>query len=153
MLWRLRAMDMKTESNMENELKVGDRVRFTREDCHWIEIPINNGDEGVVVGNGSGYFHNSVDVNFGGVSDEISADDLELIEPYDPKAAFLSELKGLLEKYDAKMSADVSGPDLDCAEIDMLFVIGDDEIRFDVSMFNSFITPDNIIESAYYDKE
>lgn len=74
------------------------------------------------------------------------------VEPYDPKTAFLSELKGLLEKYDAKMSADVSGPDLDCAEIDMLFLIGDDEIRFDVSMFNSFITPDNIIESACYDE-
>ena len=72
---------------------------------------------------------------------------------YDPKAAFLLELKGLLEKYDAKMSADVSGLDLDCAEIDMLFLIGDDEIRFDVSMFNSFITPDNIIESACYEKE
>lgn len=77
---------------------------------------------------------------------------MEEVEPVDPKTAFLSELKGLLEKYDAKMSADVSGPDLDCAEIDMLFLIGDDEIRFDVSMFNSFITPDNIIESACYDK-
>lgn len=50
------------------------------------------------------------------------------------------------------MSADVGGPDLDCAEVDMLFVIGNDEIRFDVSMFNCFITPDNIIESAYYEK-
>ena len=78
---------------------------------------------------------------------------MEEVEPVDNKTAFLSELKGLLEKYNAKMSTDVSGPDLDCAEIDMLFVIGDDEIRFDVSMFNSFITPDNIIESACYDKE
>lgn len=75
------------------------------------------------------------------------------IEPIDRRDVFLSELKGLLEKFDAKMSADVSGPDLDCAEVDMLFVIGDDEIRFDVSMFNSFITPDNIIESACYDKK
>lgn len=90
---------------MEKKFKKGDRVRFIREDCHWIEISIHNGYEGVVVGDGSGYFHNSVDVNFGGASDEISADDLELVEPYDPKTAFLSELKGLLEKYGAYLIA------------------------------------------------
>ena len=88
---------------MESKFKVGDRVRFTRKDCHWIETSIHNGDEGVVIGNGSGYFPNSVDVSFDGVSDEININDLELIESYDPKTAFLSELKGLLEKYDAQI--------------------------------------------------
>lgn len=87
----------------QKSLKVGDRVRFTREDCHWIEIPIHNGDEGVIIGNGSGYFPNSVDVDFSGVTDEISVNDLELIEPYNPKTDFLTRLQSLLSEFDAEI--------------------------------------------------
>lgn len=128
---------------MEKQFNVGDRVMCTDNGKLGVVTEIDNDGYGCVV-----LFDDGEDT-------WIEYDMLELSEepPYDPKTAFLSELKGLLEKYDAKMSADVSGPDLDCAEIDMLFVIGDDEIRFDVSMFDSFITPDNIIESACYDKE
>ncbi len=132
---------------MEKKFEVGDRVMCT-----------DNGALGVIT---------SIDIDPIGVCDGYTVlfDDgeetwicVDMVvhsdEPtHDPKTAFLSELKGLLEKYNAKMSVDVSGPDLDCAEIDMLFLIGDDEIRFDVSIFNSFITPDNIIESACYEKE
>lgn len=134
---------------MEKKFSVGDRVRFIRDydtEC----VCVDKGDCGTI---------ESVDANDILITLDnpeyiriFDTDYIESITPTDPKTAFLSELRGLLEKYDVKMSADVSGPDLDCAEIDMLFLIGDDEIRFDVSMFNSFITPDNIIESACYDK-
>lgn len=127
---------------MEKKFNVGDRVMCTDNGKLGVVTEIDNDGFGCVV-----LFDD-------GEETWICADMVVHSDepPYDPKTAFLSELKGLLEKYGAKMSADVSGPDLDCAEIDMLFLIGDDEIRFDVSIFNSFITPDNIIESACYDK-
>lgn len=87
----------------QKKFKVGDRVRFTRKDCHWIETSIHNGDEGVVIGDGSGYFPNSVDVNFSGVSDEISVNDLELVESYDPTTDFLTRLQSLLREFDAEI--------------------------------------------------
>lgn len=87
----------------QKRFKIGDRVRFTREDCHWIETSIHNGDEGVVIGNGSGYFPNSVDVSFSGVSDEISVNDLELVETYDPTTDFLTRLQSLLSEFDAEI--------------------------------------------------
>lgn len=142
-------MRREREMNEQKTFNIGDRVRFTR-DYDNERVCIDKGDCGTI---------ERIDAN--GILITLDSpesvrifdtDYVELITPIDPKTAFLSELKGLLEKYGAKMSADVSGPDLDCAEIDMLFLIGDDEIRFDVSMFNSFITPDNIIESACYDK-
>lgn len=136
---------------MEKKFNIGDRVRFTRDydtEC----VCVDKGDCGTIerVDANNGILITLDNPEYVRIFD---TDYIEQIMSNDPKTAFLSELKGLLEKYGAKMSADVSGPDLDCAEIDMLFLIGDDEIRFDVSMFNSFITPDNIIESACYDKD
>lgn len=135
----------------EKKLKVGDRVRLKEyyEFTCANELTYIDVDEvGIVKAVHGGYIE--IDFSDMPVWLEFHEDEIELVESYDPKTAFLSELKGLLEKYGAKMSADVSGPDLDCAEVDMLFLIGDDEIRFNVSMFNSFITPDNMMD---YDKE
>lgn len=138
---------------MEKKLKKGDKVRMRRTVC-FDYITFEKGCAGEVTSGETNRGFCCVkmtNAENGKMTEHfICANNLELI---DNKTAFLSELKGLLEKYGAKMTADVSGPDLDCAEIDMLFLIGDDEIRFDVSMFNSFITPDNIIESACYDKD
>lgn len=120
----------------KNEFKAGDRVRLKK-----------SGTIASVVIAKDGWIAYDENRRIGG------ACPMEEAEPIDSKTAFLSELKGLLEKYGAKMSADVSGPDLDCAEVDMLFVIGDDEIRFDVTKFDYFITPDNIAETACYEKK
>lgn len=138
---------------MEKKFEIGNRVRMKRTVC-FDYITFEKGGVGEVSSgeNNKGFCRIRMKNAENGEMTEhfICACNLE---PLDSKTAFLSELKELLEKYNAKMSADVSGPDLDCAEVDMLFLIGDDEIRFDVSMFDSFITPDNIIESACYDKE
>lgn len=138
---------------MEKKLKKGDKVRMRRTVC-FDYITFEKGCVGEVSSDEDNKGFCSIRMK-NAESGEITGHFICAcnLEPIDNKTAFLSELKGVLEKYDAKMSADVSGPDLDCAEIDMLFLIGDDEIRFDVSMFNSFITPDNLIESACYDKE
>ena len=144
----------------QKKFNIGDRVRVKdpewelRFDCGNDIGVITSEDIGKVKGE-SFYGEDFVEVAFcdGWVCDDFTEDELELVESYDPKTAFLLELKGLLEKYGAKMSADVIGPDLDCAEVDMLFVIGDDEIRFDVTEFNYFITPDNIAETACYEKK
>lgn len=146
---------MSLNKEMKNKFNIGDRVRFTRKDCHWIEISIDNGDEGVVVGNGSGYFHNSVEVNFGGVSDEISADYLELIEPYDPKTAFLSDLADVLRKHNAVINVswnnswqadDAKYPLID---MDILFNDSVTGISFE-DVLGKALTANNIMD---YDKE
>lgn len=75
------------------------------------------------------------------------------VEPYDPKTAFLSELKGLLEKYDAKISAYSVGYD---GELDLTFDVGNCEVLYseDNPIFKGHsvhtITADNIMD---YDKE
>lgn len=75
------------------------------------------------------------------------------VEPHDPKTAFLLELKGLLEKYDAEISAYAVGYD---GELDITFNIGNVEILYseDNPIFKGHsvhsITADNIMD---YDKE
>lgn len=78
---------------------------------------------------------------------------MEEVEPVDPKTAFLSELKGLLEKYDAKISAYSVGYD---GELDLTFDVGNCEVLYseDNPIFKGHsvhtITADNIMD---YDKE
>lgn len=80
----------------------------------------------------------------------ICTNNLELI---DCKTAFLSELKGLLEKYDAKISAYSVGYD---GELDLTFDVGNCEVLYseDNPIFKGHsvhtITADNIMD---YDKE
>lgn len=135
------------------KFNVGDRVRFTREDCHWIETSIHNGDEGVVIGNGSGYFPNSVDVNFGGVSDEISVNDLELVESYDPKTAFLSDLAAVLRKHNAVINVGWNNYfDTDKSpriDMDIMFADNNKGICLE-DVLGKSLTADNIMD---YDKE
>jgi hypothetical protein len=72
---------------MESKFKVGDRVRIIG-DSTKTEHTIKKITEG--------YYWLETDAFIGGIW-------LEKIEPTDPKTAFLSELKGLLEKYDAQI--------------------------------------------------
>lgn len=94
----------------ENKFKVGDRVRAKDAkyelhfDCGNDVGIVTHSDIGVV--KGKSYLGDDfIEVAFcdGWVRDDFSEDELELVEPYNPKAAFLSELKELLAKYGASI--------------------------------------------------
>ena len=70
----------------------------------------------------------------------IDNDDLELVEPADPKADFLSELKGLLEKYDAGIKVDFDQSD----EIyTTMIYVGGDSVEYD---FTNVINKYNVLD-------
>lgn len=95
---------------MEKKFNVGDRVRVN--DPEW-ELRFDCGNDiGVVTSEDIGqvkgesfYGEDFVEVAFcdGWVRDDLLKEELEVVESYDPKTAFLSELKGLLEKYGAEL--------------------------------------------------
>ena len=143
-----------------SKFNVGDRVRAKNPnwelhfDCGNDFGILTHTDVGIVKGQ-SHYGDDFIEVAYcdGWVCEDFTEDELELVEAYDPKTAFLTELKGLLEKYDAKISAYPSGWD---GETDICFTVGDIDISYsdDNPIFKdknfSEITPDNIMD---YDKE
>lgn len=132
---------------MEKKFKKGDKVRVTISkwerhfDCGNDIGALTNDDIGIVIG--QSYDADFIEVSFfnGFVCLDFTEDELELIEPYDPKTAFLSELKELLEKYNAKI--DVR---LDYSASEIAVVMIGNEIVAD----GRPITADNIMD---YDKE
>lgn len=95
---------------MEKKFNVGDRVRVKnpewelRFDCGNDIGVVTSKDIGEVKGE-SLYGEDFVEVAFcdGWVRDDFLEEELEIVESYDPKTAFLSELRGLLEKYGAEL--------------------------------------------------
>lgn len=83
---------------MERKFNIGDRVRFKGDYLQYVEDAVYNGGEYLITDVG----HDSSEVTLH-CPVFIDNDDLELVEPCDPKTAFLSELKGLLEKYGAEL--------------------------------------------------
>lgn len=114
---------------MENELKVGDRVRI-KGDSTKTEHVIKKITEGYYWLSGTGAF-------IGGIW-------LEKIEPYDPKAAFLSKLKGLLEEYGAEI--ELLSYDLDSTQLG----ITSNEFEVEYPIGIQQITAKNIMD---YDKK
>lgn len=90
---------------MEKKFEIGDRVRIVADELPGHKLTLEKGYTGVIVG----VAHNRyVRVEFDGhvMGDAfVDGKDLELAEPYDPKTAFLSELKELLEKYNVNLIA------------------------------------------------
>lgn len=111
---------------MESKFKVGDRVRITSDELPKHEVTLEKGDVGVIVGVAyNGFVRVQFDTTIKGWT-FVESKDLELAEPYDPKTAFLSELKELLEKYnvcliahktDMPISVYFKGEDEPCATI------------------------------------
>lgn len=113
---------------MENKFKVGDRVRIIG-DSTKTEHTIKKITEG--------YYWLETDAFIGGIW-------LEKIEPTDPKTAFLSELKELLEKYDAGIYVDFNQSD----EIyTTTIAVGEDSVKYN---YTDGIDCDNIMD---YDKK
>lgn len=70
----------------------------------------------------------------------------------DKKLAFLSELKGLLEKYDASIMLDAKGSYCgdDVESVTMSFCFNNEYIDYTITDFAKEITADNIMD---YEKE
>lgn len=81
---------------MEKKFNIGDRVRFKGDYLQYVEDAVSNGREYLITD--VGYDSSEVTLHCPVFIDN---DDLVLVEPVDRKTAFLSELKGLLEKYGA----------------------------------------------------
>lgn len=99
-------MDLKIESDMSEQKKfnVGDRVRLKEyyEFTCANELTYIDVDEvGIVKAVYGGYI--KIDFSDMPVWLEFYEDKIELVESYNPKTAFLSELKALLEKYNASI--------------------------------------------------
>lgn len=130
---------------MEKEFQVGDRVLIVDADAEHED-----------------YIGKTAIVKNGGVQDccalvlensrKVFIAKEEWIKPYAPKTAFLTELKGLLEKYGAKIMLDAKGcycgDDVD--SVTMSFCLNGEVLNYTVTDFEAEITPDNIMD---YDKE
>ena len=70
------------------------------------------------------------------------------VEPYDPKTAFLSELKGLLEKYGYSISSGINFGESDTYKAfgGMGFISSDESRDIDYNPKYGCITPDNIMD-------
>lgn len=86
---------------MEKKFNIGDRVRFKGDYLQYVEDAVSNGREYLITDVG----HDSSEVTLH-CPVFIDNDDLELVEPCDPKTAFLSELKELMDKYHARFEVD-----------------------------------------------
>lgn len=90
---------------MEKKFEIGDRVRVTADELPGHKLTLEKGDTGVIVGVAyNGYVRVQFDGHVKGDT-FVDGKDLELAEPYDPKTAFLTELKRLLEKYNVNLIA------------------------------------------------
>lgn len=93
---------------MENKFKVGDRVRLNPETTQGLGYRDFRGKDAVII---NAYPHKDLyEISIGNkpISTSAKSNELVMVEPYDPKTAFLSELKGLLGKYHARFEVDFS---------------------------------------------
>ncbi len=127
----------------EKKIKVGDRVRYIHPIPHYLRDYIGQGDECIVSEvTDCGYYVIKTCESL-----TIESDELELIEPTDPRTAFLQELKELLTKYNVEIGGGCLGWDNE-----------DPFVSFDSKDFNLTycddycgkfkfpLTPDNIMD-------
>lgn len=129
---------------MEKNFKVGDRVRLNPETTQGLGYRDFRGKDAVII---NAYPHIDLyEISIGNkpISTSVKSNGLVIVEPYDPKTAFLSELKGLLEKYDASIYVDFNQSD----EIyTTTIAVGEDSVKYN---YTDGIDCDNIMD---YGKE
>lgn len=134
----------------QKTFNIGGRVRFIRDydnefvyvdkgDCGTIESVDDN--LGIRITLDSPEFINIFDTDY-----------IELITPTDPKTAFLSELKGLLERYGYSISSGINFGESDTYKAfgGMGFISSDESRDIDYNPKYGCITPNNIMD---YEKE
>ncbi len=95
---------------MESKFKVGDRVRVVTDVEQPYYMWVEKGDAGVIVEGSPVKGFECVKIDGCADMDYVCVESkyLETDATYDPKTAFLSELKGLLVKYHARFEVDFS---------------------------------------------
>lgn len=135
--------------DMDKKFEIGDRVKIVADELPGHKLTLEKGDTGVIVGVAyNGYVRVQFDGHVRGDA-FVDGKDLELAEPYDPKTAFLSELKGLLEKYDAKIEYHIGSDDKSDYSEYYAITIGRERLTYD-NCDGVSLTADNIMD---YDKE
>lgn len=131
---------------MESQFKIGDRVRFV-EDCNDDLVYADEGDCGTVIETEG---HSGIVVELD-AHERISVfedDCIEILEYPNPKTAFLSELKGLLEKYGYSISSGINFGESDTYKAfgGMGFISSDESQDIDYNPRYGCITHDNIMD-------
>ena len=130
----------------KNEIKIGDRVRFTGDYTHYAESALEKGEVYTVVHadriGGS-------DLAVQCTAYSVEAEDLEVVEPLDRRMAFLTRLQSLLKEYNATIQAYMS--DVDTTRLCIYFA-DEDVAEADYKQNDTIceITADNIMD---FDKE
>ncbi len=128
----------------QTKFEVGDRVMCTNDGSLGV-ITFVDIDEGK-------YINNGYEVRFDNGCEEWINEDMLVASdepPYDPKTAFLSELKELLEKYNAEIEYHMGGDDKSDYSEYYAITIGGDRLTYD-NCEGVSLTSDNIMD---YDKE
>ena len=129
----------------EHNFKVGDKVvtkQYYDIDVNGYSTTIPIGEEGVI----EDVDDDELYVSFSGygVFLTLPASDVEPIQPFDRKTAFLRELQALLRKYDARIH------DHDYYRLYIDLGIHEDINPLDCIVFTDIVTADNIMD---FDKE
>lgn len=141
-----------------SKFNVGDRVRVKNPDwerhfdCGNDIGALTNEDIGVVKGEAS-YWNGLIEVSFldGFVCLDFSEDELELVASSDPKTAFLTELKELLEKYDVEIIAHIGEDNTTNKDKPLIYIqIRGEVLNYERGCDYCDITANNIMD---YDKE
>lgn len=138
---------------MESKVKVGDRVRLNPETTQGLGYRDFRGKDAVII---NAYPHIDLyEISIGNkpISTSAKSNELVMVEPYDPKTAFLSDLVAVLRKHNAVINVGWNNYfDTDKSpriDIDIMFKDGNEGICFE-DVLNKTITADNIMD---YDKE
>lgn len=88
---------------MESKFKVGDRVRLNPETTQGLGYRDFRGKDAVII---NAYPHTDLyEISIGNkpISTSVKSNDLVIVEPYDPKTAFMARLQSLLREFDAEI--------------------------------------------------
>ena len=127
---------------MSYKINKGDRVRFIGDYDHYVEDVLKKGAEYTVVDADMC----GCDLAVQCTAYSVSGEDLELVEPYDRRTAFLTRLQSLLREFDAKICGGLS----DISEKDVVFILigGNDRVKYLNGSSDTYahINADNIMD-------
>lgn len=134
---------------MEKKFNIGDRVRLNSETTQGLGYCDFRDKDAVIINAWPHIDLYEISIGDKPISTGVKSNDLVMVEPYDPKTAFLSDLAAVLRKHNAV----IIGGGYD-GYGDYLQVRLGNESPFDVGEDNQYdgvvLTPDNIMD---YDKE
>lgn len=133
---------------MEKNFKVGDRVRLNPETTQGLGYRDFRGKDAVII---NAYPHIDLyEISIGNkpISTSVKSNGLVIVEPYDPKTAFLSDLAAVLRKHNAVINVGWNNyfdtDKLPRIDIDIMFKDGNEGICFE-DVLDKSLTAENIM--------